>query len=264
MGNKKHLITFWKISQRTYDLAKYAKEYIERKYHLKSIINTNRNNIIEKINAMNVSEDAKLKIINEINKEESKKIRKNREKQTLCDYESIAIIGKGAFGEVHLCKETKIGNIDAIKKMKKDVLIQKNQVNHIRSEQLFMSKVKSPWIVDLQASFQEGDYLYLVMEYLPGGDFMGLLIKKDILTEDEARFYTTELILAVDSIHKLDCIHRDIKPDNILIGKDGHIKLTDFGLARVSDKLFENKKDENFEKKKLTHQKNYSCVGTAF
>ena len=86
------------------------------------------------------------------------------------------------------------------------------------------------------------------MEYLPGGDFMSLLIKKDILTEDEARFYTAELILAVDSIHKLDCIHRDIKPDNILIGKDGHIKLSDFGLARVSDKLFENKKDENFDK----------------
>ena len=148
--------------------------------------------------------------------------------------------------------------------MKKEVLFQKNQVNNIRNEQLFMSKVKSPWIVDLKASFQEGDYLYLVMEYLPGGDFMGLLIKKDILTEDEARFYTAELILAVDSIHQLDCIHRDIKPDNILIGKDGHIKLTDFGLARISDKLFENQKDENFQKKKLTHQKYYSCVGTAY
>ena len=108
-----------KISQRTYDLAKFAKEYIERKYHLKSIINTNRNNIIEKINGMNISEDAKLKIINEINKEESKKIRKNREKQTIRDYESIAIIGRGAFGEVHLCKETKTGNIYAKKKNEK-------------------------------------------------------------------------------------------------------------------------------------------------
>ena len=105
-----------KISQRTYNLAKFAKEYIERKYHLKSIINTKRNNIIEKINAMNISEDAKFKIINEINKEESKKIRKNREKQTIRDYESIAIIGRGAFGEVHLCKETRAGNIYAIKK----------------------------------------------------------------------------------------------------------------------------------------------------
>jgi serine/threonine kinase 38 len=62
------------------------------------------------------------------------------------------------------------------------------------------------------------------MEYLPGGDFMNLLIKKDILTEEEARFYTAELILAIESIHKLDCIHRDIKPDNVLIDKAGHIK----------------------------------------
>ena len=106
------------------------------------------------------------------------------------------------------------------------------------------------------------------MEYLPGGDLMNLLIKKDIFSEDEARFYTAELILAIESIHKLDCIHRDIKPDNILIDKDGHIKLSDFGLAKVSDKLFEQNKsvsnnnndDNNIEK----HQKNYSCVGTAY
>jgi len=79
-----------------------------------------------------------------------------------------------------------------------------------------MSKVKSPWIVELKASFQEDDYLLLIMEYLPGGDFMNLLIKKDILSEEEARFYTAELILAIESIHKLECIHRDIKPDNVL------------------------------------------------
>jgi serine/threonine kinase 38 len=148
--------------------------------------------------------------------------------------------------------------------MKKEVLSQKNQVIHIRSEQLFMSKVKSPWIVDLKASFQEDDYLYLVMEFCPGGDFMSLLIKKDILPEEEARFYTAELILAVDSIHKLDCIHRDIKPDNILIDKNGHIKLSDFGLAKISDKLYENNKNDNFNKNKLAHQKLFSCVGTAY
>jgi serine/threonine protein kinase len=95
-------------------------------------------------------------------------------------------------------------------------------------EQDFLSKVNSPWIVKLKASFQEGDYLYLVMEYLPGGDLMGLFIARDILTEEEAKFYICEMILAIDSIHELNCIHRDIKPDNVLIGKDGHIKLTDF------------------------------------
>ena len=124
-----------------------------------------------------------------------------------------------------------------------------------------MSKVKSPWIVELKASFQEGDYLYLIMEFLPGGDFMNLLIVKDKLTEEEAKFYIAELILTVESIHNLDCIHRDIKPDNILIDKNGHIKLSDFGLAKVSDTLYEKNavKDENFNpKKKLI--KNYILV----
>ena len=135
-----------------------------------------------------------------------------------------------------------------------------------------MSKVKNPWIVELKASFQEDDYLYLIMEFLPGGDLMNLLIKKDILTEDEARFYIAELILSIESIHKLDCIHRDIKPDNILIDKNGHIKLSDFGLAKISEKLFErnynsfiinnNLNKNEFENNK--HEKNYSCVGTAY
>ena len=157
----------------------------------------------------------------------------------------------------------KTGQIVAVKKIKKEVLIIKNQIIHVRNEQLFMSKVKSQWIVELKASFQEGDYLYLIMEFLPGGDFMNLLIKKDILTEDEARFYTAELILAIESIHKFDCIHRDIKPDNILIDKTGHIKLTDFGLAKISDKIFKKEEEiEDFEPN--SHQKNYSCVGTAY
>jgi len=129
-----------------------------------------------------------------------------------------------------------------------------------------MSRVKSPWIVDLKASFQDDDYLYLVMEFLPGGDFMCLLMKKDILTEAEAKFYMAELILSIESVHKLDCIHRDIKPDNILIDKDGHIKLSDFGLAKISDKIFEQNSltPRKPNPKKKSHQKLDSCVGTAF
>ena len=258
------LLKSHKISQRTFDRVTIAKEYIENKYKLKSIINTKINDIMEAINKMNISEKEKKKIKDDIYHRNSQKSRKKREKQTIHDYESLSIIGRGAFGEVHVCREIKTGKIFAIKKMKKDILAQKNQVIHIRSEQLFMSKVKSPWIVDLKASFQEDDFIYLVMEFCPGGDFMSLLIKKNILTEEEARFYIAELILAVDSIHQLDCIHRDIKPDNILIDKDGHIKLTDFGLAKISDKLYENNKNETFNKNKLTHQKLFSCVGTAY
>jgi len=73
------------------------------------------------------------------------------------------------------------------------------------------------------------------MEYLPGGDLMNLLIKKDILTEDESWFYIGEIILAIECVHNLDYIHRDLKPDNVLLDKDGHIKLTDFGLCKHAE-----------------------------
>ena len=205
-----------KISQRAFDKAIIGKQIIERKYNLRGTKYSEWNNIIEKINSLEVSDEQKDKIKQEIYNQEVTKYRKAREKQSIRDYESLSIIGRGAFGEVHVCREKKTGNIVAVKKIKKDVLIIKNQVIHVRNEQLFMSKVKSPWIVELKASFQEDDYLFLIMEYLPGGDFMNLLIKKDILSEEEARFYTAELILAIESIHKLECIHRDIKPDNVL------------------------------------------------
>ena len=254
-----------KISQRTYDRVKVAKEYIENKYNLKSVISTKWSNVIQKIKNLNINESQKQQIIDEINQIESQKSRKIREKQTIREYESLKIIGRGAFGEVHVCREIKTGKIYAVKKIKKDVLLQKNQVIHIRSEQQIMSKIKSPWIVDLKASFQEDDYLFLVMEFCQGGDFMNLLIKKDILTEKEAKFYIAELILAVESIHTLNCIPRDIKPDNILIDKNGHIKLSDFGLAKISDN-FGNNINNKFinNKKRPTHQKNFSCVGTAY
>ena len=267
------------ISQKTYNKVTITKKYIERKYNLKTIQNTEFNEIINKINQLSIPENEKEKLKKNIYEKEIKKKRKTQQKQTIYNYESLKIIGRGAFGEVHVCREIKTGKIYAIKKIKKETIELKNQLMHIRDEQLLMSKVKSPWIVELKSSFQEGDYLYLVMEFLAGGDLMSLLIKKDILTENEAKFYIAEIILAIESIHKLDCIHRDIKPDNILIGKNGHIKLSDFGLAKVSEKLYNNYNYNNNyninninninnikdnQNEKMTHKKNYSCVGTAY
>ena len=259
------------ISQKTYNKVTITKNYIERKYNLKTIQNTEFNEIVNKINQLSIPEDEKEKLKKGIYEKEIQKKRKTQQKQTIYNYESLKIIGRGAFGEVHVCREIKTGKIYAIKKIKKETIELKNQLMHIRNEQLLMSKVKSPWIVELKSSFQEGDYLYLVMEFLAGGDLMSLLIKKDILTENEAKFYIAEIILAIESIHKIDCIHRDIKPDNILIGKNGHIKLSDFGLAKVSDKLYNNYNGINNinnlkdnQNEKMTHKKIYSCVGTAY
>ena len=252
------------ISQRTYDKVILSKKYIERKYNIKSKKCEQLKNFFNELNSYELNQTKINKIKKEIFENQKTKYRKCREKQSVRDYESISIIGRGGFGEVHLCREKNTGEIVAVKKIKKNVLIEKNQVIHVRNEQLFMSNVKSPWIVDLKASFQEGDYLYLVMEYCPGGDLMNVLIKKDILTEKEAKFYMVELILAIESIHKLDCIHRDIKPDNILIDSDGHIKLSDFGLSKISENIFYLNNNINNDNLIHLHNKNYSYVGTVF
>ena len=254
-----------KISQLTYERVISAKKYIERKYNVIKLKRVENNILHEKLNQSGLPEKKRLEIISEIREKEKKIIQKKIEKMSASNYESLAIIERGAFGEVHVCREIKTGEIVAIKKIRKDILQQKKQIKHTMDEQDFLSKVNSPWIVKLKASFQEGDFLYLVMEYLPGGDLMGLFVAKDVLTEDEAKFYICEMILAIDSIHELNCIHRDIKPDNVLIGKDGHIKLTDFGLAKISDKVFkEDIIDYKVEEKKKRHNRNYSCVGTAY
>lgn len=253
------LLTKKKISQKTYERVQMTKSLIEKKYNMKIIKTLEYNVIFEKINSLNIPDEQKEQIKTEISQKETARHRKLREKITIYDYESLSIIGRGAFGEVHVCRHKKTNEIVAIKKIKKEVIAQKNQLKHIRDEQTFMSKVRSPWIVELKASFQEGDFLFLVMDYLPGGDFMNLLIDKDIFTEQESKFYLAEIVLSVESLHKLDCIHRDIKPDNILIDVNGHIKFCDFGLAKLPENFLEIK----IPNKVPSSRRTYSCVGTA-
>ena len=113
---------------------------------------------------------------------------------TIKDFEPVAIIGRGAFGEVRVCRIKETGEIVAVKKMNKSEMIYKNQVAHVRAERDILTSANNPWIVELKFSFQDEKYLYLVMEYLPGGDLMTLLMKKDILAEDEAKFYIAEAV----------------------------------------------------------------------
>ena len=133
---------------------------------------------------------------------------------------------------MRLCRWKESDEIVAIKKLKKSEMMGKNKIHHVRAEREVLVKSNNPWIVELKCSFQDADHLYLVMEYLPGGDLMSLLIKKDTFTEDEARFYMAESVLAVESVHNMNYIHRDLKPDNILIDARGHCKWADFGLSK--------------------------------
>lgn len=120
----------------------------------------------------------------------------------------------------------------AMKAIKKSHMIRNCQEGHIRAERDFLvASEKSRWVVPLIASFQDDNYLYLVMDYMVGGDFLGLLIRKVTLREDWTQFYIAEMVLCIEEAHRLCWIHRDIKPDNFLISASGHLKISDFGLA---------------------------------
>lgn len=120
----------------------------------------------------------------------------------------------------------------AMKVIRKSDMLRNSQEGHIRAERDFLvASENSRWVVPLIASFQDANNLYLVMEYMIGGDFLGLLFRKDILKEKKAMWYVAEMILCVEEAHKLRWIHRDVKPDNFLISASGHLKISDFGLA---------------------------------
>lgn len=140
-------------------------------------------------------------------------------------------IGEGAFGEVALVQKVDSNVLYAMKTLRKKEVLKKNQVAHVKAERDILAEADNEWVVKLYFSFQDTEHLFFVMEYIPGGDLMSLLIKMEIFDENLARFYIAELTLAVESVHRMGFIHRDIKPDNILIDSDGHIKLTDFGLC---------------------------------
>lgn len=167
-----------------------------------------------------------------LNQKESNYIRLKRAKMEKSMFTKLKTIGVGAFGEVALVQKIDTPNLlYAMKTLKKADVLKRNQVAHVKAERDILAEADNGWVVKLYYSFQDRDNLYFVMDYIPGGDMMSLLIKEGIFSEELARFYIAELTLAVESVHKMGFIHRDIKPDNILIDKDGHIKLTDFGLC---------------------------------
>ncbi|KAL2890705.1 Serine/threonine-protein kinase cot-1 [Ceratocystis lukuohia] len=154
------------------------------------------------------------------------------------NYQTLRIIGRGGYGEVRLVQRQYPPpppggqpQIFALKTLLKREMVNKNQLAYVRAERDILAEADSPWLVKLYTTFQDSKLLYLLLEYVPGGDLMGLLIQYEFFTEDVTRFYIAEMVLAIDAVHKLGFIHRDIKPDNVLIDAEGHIKLTDFGLS---------------------------------
>ena len=252
------------ISSSTAERVKISKSIIENKYiKLIEREKAKKNNwskidkYLSTITALTESEKKEIKITAKL--KENQIYRLIRKKMSVDDFEIIKLIGRGGFGEVNICRYKGTNKIYAMKKITFERLKYKNGLLHVQTEKDILSlNNDNIWITQLRYSFIDNNHLYLIMDYCPGGDLMNYLIQRDLLEESEARFYIAEIILCVDSLHKMNCIHRDLKPDNILIGEDGHLKLSDFGLSFISkERLFpltQNKKNES-QKDKL-----YNCI----
>jgi len=150
----------------------------------------------------------------------------------LDSFKMIRVIGKGSFGKVFLVKEIKTGDMFALKVLRKDNIIKRNQVEHTKTERSVLGYVKHPFIVSLNMAFQSKDKLYFVLDYCAGGELFFHLGKLGKFPESRARFYAAEIILAISYVHSLDIIYRDLKPENVLLDARGHVRLTDFGLSK--------------------------------
>lgn len=185
----------------------------------------------EEMQMVGLSPDARNQMRQTLWQKETNYNRLKRTKMDITMFDKINKIGTGAFGEVWLVRKIDTNMLYAMKILRKSEVLKRNQVAHVKAERDILAEADNEWVVKLYYSFQDEKFLYFVMDYIPGGDLMSLLIKLGIFPEYLARFYIAELVLAIESVHRMGFVHRDIKPDNVLIDKDGHIKLTDFGLC---------------------------------
>jgi serine/threonine protein kinase len=194
---------------------------------------------------LGLTEEKKMKLRDHLENEETQIAKESRKKITPADFESLVVIGRGAFGEVRLVRrkssnskaaqnDPNANKIYALKSMKKEMMVVKNQVGHVKAERDVLASAddNNPWLTVLHYSFTDESHLYMVMEFMPGGDLMSLLMKEDTFSEAATRFFMAEAAHAISSVHALGYIHRDIKPDNMLLDARGHLKLTDLGLCK--------------------------------
>lgn len=158
-------------------------------------------------------------------------LRKRRIKPKHKDFDIITQVGQGGYGQVFLARKRDTKEICALKVLNKKLLSRSDETRHVLTERDILTNTRSDWLVKLFYAFQDTESLYMAMEFVPGGDFRTLLNNAGYLNPFHARFYISEMFAAVNALHQLGFTHRDLKPENFLIDANGHIKLTDFGLA---------------------------------
>jgi serine/threonine protein kinase len=155
------------------------------------------------------------------------------------DYDLLKMIGSGSYGTVYLARDKRDGQVYAIKKMIKSEIIRLKQVEHVLSEKQILSNIRNPFIVKYMESFQDNENLYVVMEYVEGGELFKYLRMAGKFPSRVAKFYAAEVIIALGYLHENNIIYRDLKPENIMLDAQAHIKIVDFGFAkRVEDRTW--------------------------
>jgi len=159
-------------------------------------------------------------------------VRKPKTSYRLSDFIIQRTLGTGSFGRVHLVRSKHNLRFYAVKVLNKEKIVRMKQVSHTRNEQNLLQAVQHPFIINLWGSFQDSRNLYMVMDFVPGGELFTLLRRSNRFPDPVAKFYAAEVALALNHLHSLDIIYRDLKPENILLNFDGHIKIADFGFAK--------------------------------
>ncbi|KAI8952841.1 Pkinase-domain-containing protein [Xylaria longipes] len=170
---------------------------------------------------------------------QSSEQRVTKGKYSLTDFDLLRTLGTGSFGRVHLVQSKHNQRFYAVKVLKKAQVVKMKQVEHTNDERRMLGEVKHPFLITLWGTFQDARNLYMVMDFVEGGELFSLLRKSGRFPNPVAKFYAAEVTLALEYLHSRNIIYRDLKPENLLLDRHGHLKITDFGFAkRVPDKTW--------------------------
>ena len=224
---------------------------IEFIFHKSSNFNNNKNNSLD-IN-YNFKQEKRIPLIDVVNVDQNKlddndNLMNNSfqhkdfsNKVSLKDFKILKKLGKGAYGKVLLVHNEELNKYFAMKILKKKFIEKNKQQIHIKTERKILEIIEHPFVAKLYYAFQNSEKLYMLTEYMPGGEMFYHLHKDIYFSEERTKFYISEIILALIYLHKNNILYRDLKPENILLDEQGHIKLTDFGLSKIVNDINKDK-----------------------